>query len=156
MHWQSKLVVATAVMALATSAHAQLPHVLAPPDQIIAVKAGHLFDSKLGDMLTNQIVLIKGDRITDVGPNVQIPEGAQVINLGSATMMPGMIDTHVHVNTDRGESAARRAMVALGNAQTDLRAGFTTVMDMDSRGGYNTVDLRDAIRQGFVLSLIHI
>ena len=151
MHWQSKLAGAAAAMAVATSAQAQVPHVIAPPDQVIAVKAGHLFDSKLGDMLTNQVVLIKGDRITDVGPNVQIPQGAKVIDLSAVTVLPGMIDTHVHVNTDRGESAARRAMVALSNAQTDLRAGFTTVMDMDSRGGYNTVDLRDAIRQGFVM-----
>jgi len=151
MHWQSKLAGAAAAMAVATSVQAQTPHVIAPPDQVIAVKAGHLFDSKLGDMLTNQVVLIKGDRITDVGPNLQIPQGAKVIDLSAVTVLPGMIDTHVHVNTDRGESAARRAMVALGNAQTDLKAGFTTVMDMDSRGGYNTVDLRDAIRQGFVM-----
>ena len=151
MHWQSKLAGAAAAMAVATSAQAQTPHVIAPPDQVIAVKAGHLFDSKLGDMLTNQVVLIRGDRITDVGPNLQIPQGAKVIDLSAVTVLPGMIDTHVHVNTDRGESAARRAMVALGNAQTDLKAGFTTVMDMDSRGGYNTVDLRDAIRQGFVM-----
>ena len=151
MHWQSKLAGAAAAMAVATSAQAQTPHIIAPPDQVIAIKAGHLFDSKLGDMLTNQVVLIKGDRITDVGPNLQIPQGAKVIDLSAVTVLPGMIDTHVHVNTDRGESAARRAMVALGNAQTDLKAGFTTVMDMDSRGGYNTVDLRDAIRQGFVM-----
>ena len=151
MHWQSKLAGAAAAMAVATSAQAQTPHIIAPPDQVIAIKAGHLFDSKLGDMLTNQVVLIKGDRITDVGPNLQVPQGAKVIDLSAVTVLPGMIDTHVHVNTDRGESAARRAMVALGNAQTDLKAGFTTVMDMDSRGGYNTVDLRDAIRQGFVM-----
>ena len=93
----------------------------------------------------------KGDRITDVGPNLQIPQGAKVIDLSAVTVLPGLIDTHVHVNTDRGESAARRSMVALANAQTDLQAGFTTVMDMDSRGGYNTVDLRDAIRQGYVM-----
>jgi imidazolonepropionase-like amidohydrolase len=97
------------------------------------------------------VVLIKGDRVTDVGANLPIPAGAKVIDLSGATVLPGMIDTHVHVNTDRGESAARRAIVALGNAQTDLRAGFTTVMDMDSRGGYNTVDLRDAIREGYVM-----
>ena len=50
-----------------------------------------------------------------------------------------------------GTSAAHRALIALANAQTDLHAGFTTVMDMDSRGGYNTVDLRDAIKSGFVM-----
>jgi imidazolonepropionase-like amidohydrolase len=152
MHWQGKLA-SVAVMAIAagTSAYAQTPHIIAPPDQVIAVKAGRLFDAKMGEMLTNQVVLIKGDRVTDVGANLPIPAGAKVIDLSGATVLPGMIDTHVHVNTDRGESAARRAIVALGNAQTDLRAGFTTVMDMDSRGGYNTVDLRDAIREGYVM-----
>ncbi|HEY6257641.1 MAG TPA: amidohydrolase family protein [Xanthobacteraceae bacterium] len=151
MHWQSKLAVSVAVMAAAaTSAQAQVPHVIAPPDQIIAVKAGRLFDAKLGEMLTNQVVLIKGDRIIDVGAAVQIPPGAKVIDLGAATVLPGMIDTHVHVNTG-GQSAAQRAMIALANAQTDLHAGFTTVMDMDSRGGYNTVDLRDAIKSGYVM-----
>ncbi|HEY2231532.1 MAG TPA: amidohydrolase family protein, partial [Xanthobacteraceae bacterium] len=152
MHWQAKLAVISvaAVAAASTPAWAQLPHVLAPADQVIAVKAGHLFDSKSGDMLSNQIVLIKGDRVIDVGPAAQIPAGAKVIDLGTATVLPGMIDTHVHVNTG-GATAAQRALVALANAQTDLMAGFTTVMDMDSRGGYNTVDLRDEIRSGYVM-----
>jgi imidazolonepropionase-like amidohydrolase len=97
------------------------------------------------------VVLIKGDRITDVGPNVQIPEGARVINLGSATMMPGMIDSHVHVNTGGNTaSLAARALRALANAQIDLDVGFTTVLDMDSRGTFYTVDLRDAINNGSV------
>lgn len=142
---------AVMVAAASTSAHAQLPHVNVSPDQVIAIKAGHMFDSKIGDMLTNQVILIKGDKITDVGANLAIPPGAKILDLSNVTVLPGMIDTHVHVNTDRSDSAARRAMVALANAQTDLKAGFTTVMDMDSRGGYNTVDLRDAIREGFVM-----
>ena len=58
-----------------------------------------------------------------------------------------MIDTHVHVNTG-GQTPAERALIALTNAQIDLEAGFTTVLDMDSRGGFNTVDLRDAINAG--------
>jgi imidazolonepropionase-like amidohydrolase len=154
MHWHNKLAVASLAAisaAVSTAAWAQVPHIMAPADQVIAVKAGRLFDAKLGDMLSNQVVLIKGDRITDVGANLPIPAGAKVIDLSGATVLPGMIDTHVHVNTDRSEVAARRAMVALANAQTDLSAGFTTIMDMDSRGGYNTVDLRDAIREGFVM-----
>ncbi len=60
-----------------------------------------------------------------------------------------MIDTHVHVNTG-GETPAERALIALSNAQIDLEAGFTTVLDMDSRGGYNTVELREAINAGLV------
>jgi imidazolonepropionase-like amidohydrolase len=60
-----------------------------------------------------------------------------------------MIDAHVHVNTG-GASLAMRAITALANAQTDLAAGFTTVLDMDSRGGFYTVELRDAINSGLV------
>ena len=58
MNWHHKLAVASlAVMAAGTSAWAQSPHIITPPDQVIAVKAGHLFDPKIGDMLTNQVVL---------------------------------------------------------------------------------------------------
>lgn len=120
---------------------------LAPADQVIAIRAGRLFDSRNGTMVNNQIVLVKGDRITDVGPNLAIPAGARVIDLSNATVMPGMIDAHVHVNTG-GATPTQRALIALANAQTDLEAGFTTVLDMDSRGGWNTVDLRDEINNG--------
>src|SRR5204863_10091203 len=115
--------------------------------QVVAIRAGRLFDARSGNLLNNQIVLIRGDRITDVGSAVQIPREARVIDLSSATVMPGMIDAHVHVNTG-GETAAQRALIAVANAQIDLAAGFTTVLDMDSRGGFNTVDLRDAINNG--------
>jgi imidazolonepropionase-like amidohydrolase len=118
-------------------------------DQVVAIRAGRLFDARTGMMLPNQVVLIRGDRITDVGAGLQPPAGARVIDLTSATVLPGMIDTHVHVNTG-GEAPAERALIALSNAQVDLEAGFTTVLDMDSRGGYNTVELRDAINAGLV------
>jgi imidazolonepropionase-like amidohydrolase len=121
----------------------------ASPAQVVAIRAGRLFDAKSGVMLNDQVVLIRGDRITDVGAGLQIPRDARVINLGAATVLPGMIDAHVHVNTG-GETPAQRALVALANAQIDLEAGFTTILDMDSRGGFNTVDLRDAINAGRV------
>ena len=125
---------------------------LAPKDQVVAIRAGKLFDSRSGAMLSNQVVLIKGDRITDVGATVQIPSGARLIDLSSATVMPGMIDAHVHVNTiGNGPNLAQRALRALANAQIDLDAGFTTVLDMDSRGTFYTVDLRDAIAAGNVI-----
>jgi imidazolonepropionase-like amidohydrolase len=102
-------------------------------------------------MLANQVVLLKGDRITDVGAGLAIPNGAQVLDLGGATVMPGMIDAHVHVNTGgTNANLAARALRALANAQIDLAAGFTTVLDMDSRGTFYTVDLRDAINAGNV------
>jgi len=133
----------------AGGAQGQAKKFIAPQTQIVAIRAGRLFDSRSGNMLTNQVVLIKGDRIMDVGPSVQIPREAKVFDLSSATVLPGMIDTHVHVNTG-GETPSQRVLTALANVLTDLEAGFTTVLDMDSRGGFNTVDLRDAINAGLV------
>jgi imidazolonepropionase-like amidohydrolase len=124
---------------------------LAPSAQVVAIRAGRLFDSRTGAMLTNQVVLVRGDRIADVGPSVAIPAGARVIDLSQSTVLPGMIDAHVHVYPPDELSEATRTMVAVANAQADLEAGFTTVLDMDSRGGFGTVDLRNAINRGVLL-----
>jgi len=124
---------------------------LVPAAQTVAIRAGRLFDSRAGTMATNQIVLVRGDRIVDVGPSVVIPADARVIDLSNATVLPGMIDAHVHVYPPDELSEATRTMVAVANAQADLEAGFTTVLDMDSRGGYGTVDLRNAINRGVLL-----
>ena len=124
---------------------------LTPPAQVVAVRAGRLFDSRSGAMLANQVVLIRGDRIADVGPAVAIPPEAQVIDLSTATVLPGMIDAHVHLFPADNLSESTRTIIGVANAQTDLNAGFTTVLDMDSRGGFGTVDLRNAINRGLVL-----
>jgi imidazolonepropionase-like amidohydrolase len=124
---------------------------VAPPAQVVAVKAARLFDPRSGTLLSNQVVLIRGDRIADVGSNVQVPAGAQVLDLGTATLLPGLIDAHVHVfPRDENASNEARTLVGVANAQTNLEAGFTTVLDMDSRGGYGTVDLRNAINNGLI------
>jgi imidazolonepropionase-like amidohydrolase len=153
MWLQTKLAVALVAVALALaspSLWAQgVGHYLPPRDQVVAIRAGHLFDSHSGNLLDNQVVLVHGERIAEVGSAIQIPSGATIIELGSATVLPGMIDAHVHVNTG-GVTLAQRALRALANAQIDLAAGFTTVLDMDSRGGFYTVDLRDAINAGNV------
>jgi imidazolonepropionase-like amidohydrolase len=122
---------------------------LAPRDQVVAIRAGKLFDAKSGNLLDNQVIIIRGDRITEVGAGVTIPVNATIIDLSGATVLPGMIDAHVHVNTG-GLTMAQRTLRALANAQIDLAAGFTTVLDMDSRGSFYTVDLRDAINAGNV------
>jgi imidazolonepropionase-like amidohydrolase len=153
MNWQLRLsVIALAgVVGLApVPARAQTTgKYLAPRDQIVAIRAGRLFDARSGSMLSSQVIVVHGDRIENVGRDIAIPSGAVVIDLSNATVMPGMIDAHVHLNTG-GETEAQRALIALANAQLDLAAGFTTLLDMDSRGGYNTVDVRDEIRNGRV------
>jgi imidazolonepropionase-like amidohydrolase len=122
---------------------------LAPPDNLVAVRAGRMFDAKAGTMLNNQIILIRGDRIADVGPSVQIPPEARILDLSNATVLPGMIDAHVH-NAGRGESVEMKTIIMVQSALRDLEAGFTTTVDMDSRGGFGTVELRDAINAGLI------
>ena len=98
---------------------------LVPATQTIAVRAGRLFDSRNGTILNNQIVLVRGDRIVDVGPSVAIPSDARVIDLSGATVLPGMIDGHVH-NAGRGDSVEMKTIVMVQSAARDLDAGFTT------------------------------
>ena len=102
-------------------------------------------------MIANPVIVVRGERIAEVGTGLAAPSGATLIDLGSATLLPGMIDGHLHLNLNQPLPPARRALIALANAQVDLEAGFTTVLDMDSRGGFNTVEIRDAINAGMFL-----
>src|SRR5580693_3903257 len=125
----------------------------APPPRAIAVRAGHMFDSKSGQMLANQVVLLFGERITAVGPEAQvkIPPGAQVIDLSQATVLPGLIDGHTHMFNPRkpGGTTEDYMLIAVQNVQANLRAGFTAARDMTSHGnGYGDVAIRNAINRG--------
>jgi imidazolonepropionase-like amidohydrolase len=120
---------------------------------VIAIRAGRLFNSKTGQMLAKQVVVLAGERISEVGPEsqVKIPAGAQVIDLSQSTVLPGLIDAHTHMFNTRGPKGTTEAsvLIAVQNAQADLRAGFTTARDMSSHGnGYGDVAIRDAINQG--------
>jgi imidazolonepropionase-like amidohydrolase len=141
------------------------PPPLPPPqtrtNERVAIRAGRLFDGKSDDFKKQQVILIEGTRIVQVGSanDVRIPPGADVLDLTNATVMPGLIDGHTHVfasGPDLDEEMLReplqyRTLEALVNAQRDLYVGFTTLRDLKTLGGmYGDVDLRNAINNGLV------
>ncbi|WP_224242550.1 amidohydrolase family protein [Hyalangium gracile] len=134
----------------------------APPKPRV-VRAARLLDVRTGAFLQNPVIVIENERISAVGSGLAIPEGAEVIDLGGATVLPGLIDGHTHLlarmpETPEGyaqdlitKSQAFRALEGAANARATLHAGFTTVRDVESEGAfYADVALRDAIRQGLV------
>ena len=148
--WKSVLGTCLGMMTFTTLLYSQTP-------QVVAVRAGRLFDSKSGQLLTRQVVLIQGDRISEVGSEdqVRIPPGAQVIDLSQSTVLPGLIDGHSHVYdslTAGGRvntSIEAWTLLAMKEAQTDLQAGFTAERDCATHGeGYGDVDIRNAINRG--------
>ena len=137
-----------------------------PPVSIV-IRAGKLLDARKGTYIGNAAIWIEGEYIKEVGPTTEIaaraPKEARVIDLGSATLLPGLIDCHTHImarmpDTDDGytvslatKSQAFRALEGAFDAQLTLKAGFTAVRDVESEGsGYADVALRDAIDQGLV------
>ena len=150
-----------ALALVCTFAYGQTAPSTPSPQQRIAVRAGRLFDAKSGKVVTDQVVLIEGDRIVAVGAaaRVKIPDGAEVIDLSHATVLPGLIDAHTHVFGNGPDLEAQilrdsyqyRTLTALANANKDLIVGFTTLRDLKTLGAmYSDVDLRNAIDRGVV------
>src|ERR1700722_616489 len=124
-----------------------------PAPLVVAVRAGHLFDSKTGQMLASQVVLLNGERITAVGTEaeIKIPAGAQVIDLRHATVLPGLIDGHTHMFNARKPNGTTEdyMLIAVQNVHASLRAGFTAARDMTTHGnGYGDIAIRNAINEG--------
>lgn len=133
----------------------------APPKETVLIKAGRLVDVRNGRVLTDQAILIEGDRIKEVGPTQAVsshaPATARVIDLSTSTVLPGLIDCHTHLTFDPshngyaalGISVPREALYGAKNAKVTLEAGFTTVRNVGA-SGYSDVALRDAIDAGDV------
>jgi imidazolonepropionase-like amidohydrolase len=136
----------------------------------VVVRAGQLFDGKSDRLVSNQVIVVQGDRIAEVGPagSVKIPAGAEEIDLGTGTVLPGLIDSHNHMfkigdypgtGADASVPLVIRpgtpfstpyiTLLAVKNARLDLESGFTTARDLSS-GGTADVDLRNAINEGLV------
>jgi imidazolonepropionase-like amidohydrolase len=129
--------------------------------QLMAIRAGNVVDPATGTIAKNQIILVKDGKIVGLGPKVNIPAGAEVIDLSNAWVMPGLMDAHTHLTYNflgpgvgieaiyLTESTAMRAFRGLRNAQNVLHAGFTTIRDVGNDANYAAVDLRKAINKGW-------
>src|SRR5512141_1214449 len=91
------LTIAAVLVSLAVPALAQRQQAPPGPLKVTAIKAGRLIDTDTGAVSTNQIILIEGEKIKDVWPNVAIPPGTEVIDLSKMTVMPGLVDAHAHL-----------------------------------------------------------
>ena len=146
------------------------PWLGAQDQRSVVIRAGQLFDGKSDRLLSDQVIVIQGDRITEVGPagSVKIPAGAQEIVLRGGTVLPGLIEGHNHmfkvgdhpgagadapvplvIEPGTPFSTAYSTILASINARLDLESGFTTARDLSS-GGTADVDLRNAINEGLI------
>jgi len=125
----------------------------------IVLHAARLLDIKGGRLVKPGEVLVQGERIVEVGSAVKRPAGAEVIDLGDRTLLPGLIDAHVHLFLHPGaedlqtvqESVAQRTIMAVLAARDDLMAGFTAERDMGTEGaGSADTAVRNAIDEGLV------
>src|SRR6266853_935613 len=142
----------------------------AQTQRVVVIHAAQLFDGKSDRVSSNQVIVVQGERIVEVGPagTVKIPSGAQEIDLGTGTVLPGLIEGHNHLfkvgdHEGAGPEASVPAVIQPGtpfstayvtilaaiNARLDLLSGFTTARDLSS-GGTADVDLRNAINEGLL------
>lgn len=154
---------AVALLFWPTLSHGQVPS--GTETQLTAVRAARLLDVKTGQYLSDAVVLIQSGKVVEVGSGLRIPAGSKVIDLGMATLLPGLIDVHTHLMARMGngnqideyilnlakKSEAYRALEGAADARLTLEAGFTTVRDVESEGSdYADVALRTAIDRGLV------
>jgi imidazolonepropionase-like amidohydrolase len=128
-------------------------------DSTFLIRAARVLEPVAGVVLENAAVLVRNDEIVSFGTGLSLPEGAQLIDLGDSTLMPGWIDCHVHLgyqidadtfSRETRDTAVHDAIRATGHARTTLEAGFTTVRNVGSRG-FVDVALARAIDRGKVI-----
>ncbi|HTF36963.1 MAG TPA: amidohydrolase family protein, partial [Blastocatellia bacterium] len=150
----SKALVLAWILLLSSFAFAQ-------SNLLTAIRCGRLINPVDGSVTQNAVIIVRGDRIEQVGANLSIPSGAKVIDLSAYTVLPGLIDCHTHImlqpEDERGappvvtKSQAFRTVQGVAAAKRDLEAGFTTMRDLDSEGaGFADVAVRDGINQGII------
>lgn len=139
-----------------------LPALLAA--DVIAIRAGRLIDPETSSSRSNQIILVAAGKFTEIGENVAIPQGAEVIDLSRYSVLPGLVDAHNHLAltykrdpennvyylTSVLDSTAIRAIQAASNGITMLASGFTVVRDLGNAANYADSALRVAIDQGWI------
>jgi imidazolonepropionase-like amidohydrolase len=129
------------------------------PKNVVVLHAAQMLDVAGGKIVTPGEVLVEGDRIVTVGSHVDRPAGAELIDLGDMTLLPGLIDAHVHLFLHVGaedlqtiqESVPERTLIAAGAAKADLMAGYTAERDLGTEGaGCADVAVRNAINRGLI------
>ncbi|NTX07390.1 amidohydrolase family protein [Myxococcus sp. CA040A] len=139
-----------------------LPSSAAEPPRAYVLKAARLFDAKTGKLVTPGVVVVTNGKVAAVGAGAKAPEGARVVELGDATLLPGFMDSHTHLTGEPGEdwrqdvidslqrTIPEQTLESLPRVRATLMAGFTTVRNLGA-GDFIDVGLRNSIRRGTVV-----
>jgi imidazolonepropionase-like amidohydrolase len=127
------------------------------PSATTVIRAARYLDVAQGKLVENAVIVVEGDKIVSAGINAAVPVGAKIVDLGDATVLPGLIDAHTHITYhfdengrfgERGDADARETLkYAAENARLTLEAGFTTIRNLGDASGVD-VYLRDAVDRG--------
>jgi imidazolonepropionase-like amidohydrolase len=153
----------TAAFASATLVTAPSTGVSGESGSVTALHAARMVDVRAGRVVADPVILVRDGRILALGPGLTVPAHARRIELGEVTLLPGLVDAHTHLLSDKaaetddgalvevaGQDAGRRALRGAAMAREDLQAGITSVRDLGNSGRGGDVALRDAIAAGWV------